>query len=454
MTQTENQVDGDMFMDLHANSEVQTVAEKTPNPAHAFIKKTIHPPSAIPEYNGLPTNDARSQVLVKWRNMELMKTPAIFDVNKQNVRLVTPGDLDTFDMAFLVTNGMRVLSIAFINNATDNNILTQDLSNTMIQNLYDCGNLVNDAQLYRPVYKSTTMYLNATAFNDTGMCTAEQFNPNVLFAGTVLAFSDSKPRYFYNWCRDMIKCDRLSVISNEHPEFREYYGKWDDFLSVHRTECHKVCNIKPNETIKLDPNMLIQVISFGNSGLGAQVQLVPDNSQILQQSERSLGEKAKEGCFMVQRLNTIAPGWLTAGNTNRYAAGSYGLYQCYGYYPYAAGGVFQAFSENSIIGATTLSPLLDTLWSSDMTFGWIRFSGLALNPQAGNVTTQMLIKKTYTGYEVQPSIRSAWSGMVQISPKPDLSYASAHGRLLRIEGRHARSLQLLGHSGEIRGRWS
>jgi hypothetical protein len=173
--------------------------------------------------------------------------------------------------------------------------------------------------------------------------------------------------------------------------------------------------------------MLIQVISFGNSGLGSAVQLVPDNSQVLQQSERSLGEKAREGVFMVQRLNTIAPSWLTAGNTNRYAAGSYGLYQCYGYYPYANGGIFQPFQENAKVGLPPdqLSPLLDTLWSSDMTFGWIRFSGLSLNPQSGNNTTQLIIKKVYTGYEVQPSIRSAWSGMVQLSPKPDLEAMQA-----------------------------
>ena len=102
-----------------------------------------------------------------------------------------------------------------------------------------------------------------------------------------------------------------------------------------------------------------------------------------------------------------------------------GLYECYFYTKDVLGATdFSPFFENAPEGLdnTQLMDkyiLHDTLWSSDMTFGWTFYQGLSLNSQT-SVNTQMLIKKYYTGYEVQPTPRSAWSGMVRLGPKPDL----------------------------------
>ena len=42
-----------------------------------------------------------------------------------------------------------------------------------------------------------------------------------------------------------------------------------------------------------------------------------------------------------------------------------------------------------------------------------------------SVSTQLLIKKTYCGYEIQPCVASAWSGMMKLGPKPDISIMQA-----------------------------
>jgi len=55
-----------------------------------------------------------------------------------------------------------------------------------------------------------------------------------------------------------------------------------------------------------------------------------------------------------------------------------------------------------------------------MTWGWTYYQGLSVNPTAG-VSTQLLIKKYYTGYEMQPAVSSAWSGVKKVGPKPNLA---------------------------------
>jgi len=58
-----------------------------------------------------------------------------------------------------------------------------------------------------------------------------------------------------------------------------------------------------------------------------------------------------------------------------------------------------------------------------MTWTWIRYQGLTVNPIFGTAmttNTQLLIKKYYCGFEIQPSPMSAWAGMNRLSSKPDL----------------------------------
>lgn len=415
---TENSVDIDMFSEIRGSSEVQS-SSKIVNPEYAFVQKCLHPPSAVPGYCGLPTNDARSQVTLEWRTMNINNTPMIFDYKTGATRLVTASDLSQFDYTYLHTNGGRVLSIPFIWN-TSTGGMTQDLANVALVTQYNWENWIDDANLFRIVYKSSTHSLNATMFNNTGTMVGNQFNPAILFAGTLLAFAESFPSHFRNWCRDMIKCRRLCEVDLSD---RVVSTMWSQFPRYIRDSLTDTLSI--TKQLNLDPNTNIQVLNLSAINQGYNNDITPDNNGILQQSMRSYGGKALEGGFSIQRLNTITPRWQTATNTN--SKGLRGLYECYTYSVDAGGaGHFVPLLDNQKAGtgSSDLVLLQDTLWSQDMTMSWVRFQGLSLNSQT-SVSTQLLILKQYIGLEVQPTAISAWGGMTKLGPKPDLTAMQA-----------------------------
>nr|QYF50006.1 MAG: putative structural protein [Heilongjiang sediment hepe-like virus 1] len=410
MSGVSNPVDLDMYDSLHRDNEIQTFSASM-SPKQSFLHKTLHPPSAIPGYLGMPTNDARSQVVVNWRSVNMMNKPIIADFTSGKTRYVTPTDLESFDIAFLVPNGARVQQIAFINNATINR-MDQDYNNTILQDNYNFKNWQEDARLYRFAYGSTTTYLNATAFNNIGMVSVAQFNPSILFSGTLITFAEEMSYKFIKFIKDTRKCSStLSSQMELHPSFPKFI-------------CDELNQFKSVLDLNIDPNTTIQVINFGSTGLPVST-IVPTNTQINAMSMRSYTGLAKEGTFSISRNNTISPEWLTATNTS--PSNLAGLYQCY-YYNIDASGLphFIPFKENADVGVTLASAptLKDTLWSKDSTWTWYRYSGLSMNPNT-STSTSMLITKNFRGFEIQPCAASAWSGMMQLGPKPDLEAMQA-----------------------------
>lgn len=425
-TATPNSADLDMFNDLANDNEVQSRSDYKHGPADAVIRKVLHPPSAVPEYCGLPTNDARSQVTVEWRDIELMNTPFVYDATA-GFRPVTASDLDTFDIGLLIPNGARVKSIAYIYDKKAGRMM-QDTNNLMAEKMYDFITWRLDVNLYRPAYKSSTFYLNATAFNDTGVVAGNQFNPNIMFQDVLADLPDANPRLFYALVRSLYQSGRAKVIRNGD---RNALERWESFPLHHRNELVRRLNLAANEALDLDPNAQHQIVSFGRLSSLDGIQNVPTTTEILGNSLRSLACKAKEGMFSVQRLNTISPAWLSSGNTVN-PGGQYdkfpSLLQCY-YAEMDGTGydyVVQPFLENATVGqkVADVPVLSDTMWSKDMTWSWVRFSGLSLNSQT-NLSTQLLIKKVYTGLEIQPNPTSAWAGMLKLGPKPDLACMQA-----------------------------
>ncbi|QKQ15123.1 hypothetical protein 2 [Forsythia suspensa hepe-like virus] len=415
-TPTTNDIDLNLFSDLQKDSEVQS-SSTVVDQQTAVIRKSLHPPSAIPGYLGLPTNDARSQVLLNYRNPSLMQTPYLLRGELDVVTALTAADLTTFNYAILSTNGARVLGIGFIYNSAVGG-MSQDLNGVIYQDAYNFENWQDDANLYRPINKSLTTYLNATAFNDTGMVTCNQFNPNILFAGTLLTFAHQLTEHFYHFVKSGHKARRLKIISKPT---RDEVDTFMAFPHYHRLEMLRIVGANPSDVLDLDPNTTIQVLNIGDVGVpnGTYADGVPTASQITNNSMRSYVGKAREGCFAVQRLNTISPSWLSGSNTSN---GNEGLYQCYFYAKDSTGGVhFVPFNENAALGTQVpnLEILKDTLWTKDMTFSWQRYDGLSLNSQT-SISTQLLLRKYHVGYEVQPTPRSAWAGMVNLGPKPDL----------------------------------
>jgi hypothetical protein len=417
-----NPIHTEVVKDGVVSSEIQTSSGKSSNPSQAFIKQCLHPPSAVPDFAGLPTNDARSQALAQFVNLELMNRPVIKDKESGKTVVTEAVNFQEFDVGFLMPNGGRVLSIGFVNNSTFNNSMLQDFANVMVQENYDFKAFSHDAQLYRTCYKSTTFTLNATHFNDTGLVAGNQFNPNIMFAGNLLSFANEQPMSFADFVRDNHKARHFStvkpsLVTSDHP--------WFQFPMQVRSDVLRKCGLNSADVLDLDPNTNIQVINFGwiadnSDSTNAQF---PSLSQIMQQSRRSYGGPAKDGAFSVQRLNTTQPTWCSAGNTNNT---NFGLYQCYAYVGYTVGvvsGLFYALYDNIPPGVDDFKPyiLLDTLWTKDMTFSWVEFRGLSLNSTvSSSVLTQLINKKVYTGFEIQPSLRSAWAGQMRLGPRPDI----------------------------------
>lgn len=423
-----NAVDVDLFteMQMQGDTEVQSRAVSQ-RPEIAFVQKCLHPPSALPGYQGIPTNDARSQVCLEWRRMNLNNTPYFFDQTTSKVRAVTPDDLGQFDYAFLHLNGCRVMSVPYIFNRSVNT-MTQDLNNVQTINQYNWKSWASDANLHRMVYKSSTHTLNATAFNDTGIVVGNQFNPNILFHGSLTEMADIMPTNFRAFVKSMIRAGYVTTTTD--PIDRERFNSFPRYI---REDILEACNLKPGTILRLDPDVKIQVLNFSYSSMNQFPTAVPTNDSILQNSLRSYGGKALEGAFSIQRLNTIAPSWCAAANTVNMNDETIipGLYFCYIFTLGGDGDAhFVPLHENAAVDDTPdkLKILQDTLWTKDMTMSWVKFSGLSLNPVATGSSypsTQLMAIKQYVGIEVQPSPVSAWGAMMKLGPKPDLQSMQA-----------------------------
>jgi len=135
MEAAQNQIEADLFETIKSDSEVQSTAP-IETPVHAFIAKHVHPPSAVPSYEGIPTNDARTQVVANWVD---------FNINDDVVFEPTlPGGTNAFirppsGFAYLVTTGMNFPVIAFAkgDDGTSPNIWHQDAANTKPLGVYD-----------------------------------------------------------------------------------------------------------------------------------------------------------------------------------------------------------------------------------------------------------------------------------------------------------------------------
>jgi len=415
----QNPIDVDMFSALQTQSEIQTSAVMT-SPAESFIDKCIHPPSAVPGFEGLPTNDSRSQVVMEWRNLNLQKLSLTWADKAGTVKAV-PIDPPT-DICILLPNGPMNLSYTFCL-PPGSTTWVQDLGNTDIQELYGSDSWIKDVQLYRPIYKSTTVYLNATMFNNVGILTSEQFNPNILFSGTLYEFAMTQPNDFY----DFIACEhrrtpllQSSIVTDRRNEFDSLSHPFLTFPRYVRDEICLKLGFPSGSMLNLDPNTTAQVVNFGVTGT-ADANFPPSNSQILQQSVRSYAGKALDGAFVVQKLNSVSPPFMSG---SRYSALKGLLYNCY-YVYYGSDGAahYFPFYPTQPLDAvfSTALPSTDALWSSNMTWSFIRFSGLQYSSEVSQNQTQLLVKKYYTGYEIQPSLQSALAGMVRLGPKPNIA---------------------------------
>jgi hypothetical protein len=180
--------------------------------------------------------------------------------------------------------------------------------------------------------------------------------------------------------------------------------------------------------LNLDPDNFLQIINMGKVGYESDnVSLVPTPSQIAQNSMRSYQDKFINGAFVVSRVNTLSPKWMSGSNTQTNIRG---LYECWSYTIGIDGQPhLLQLHDPAAPGASTAPVMLDTLWTSDMTWQVIRMQGISPNPitpSANNsATVSPIAIKHYYGIEAQPVWNGPWNGIARMSPKPSLSEMQA-----------------------------
>jgi hypothetical protein len=413
MNKTDELVDNDANFDPTSNgtsTSVQNHKINNINSEEAMILKCTHPPTNVPELEGLPTNDARTQCIIQWRNNEVLKEP----LTRNDATQTQEVDWHNInDYSIIVPTGARIKYFGLTYSATTAANYDQDYANVGVQDNFNFDLWRSTVNVYRPIYKSITLYPNVTAFNNTGIINVQQFNPNVLFAGKLLHMSYDQPEIFLKHLECMEKRGILEFVKDLGDTTQGLnHSVVRDYLTI---KGHKYGGIK------LDPATDVQVISFQNIGYESDsFSLAPTPSQIMTNSMRSYADKFVNGAFAVQRLNTVSPSWLAGDNLS-----ISGLYECYtwtiskdGQKHYVP--LLDQFGKTG----TALSevPIMkDTLWTKDMTWTVMRMQGISSNQ---HVTTDAAASpiaiKTYYGFEAQPVWNGPWNGLSKVAPKPNI----------------------------------
>lgn len=432
-------------------SETQQITAPT-SPQAAFERKTIHPPEAVDGYCGMPTNDTRTQVVVEWKDSRLIQGSQVANGNDPN-NDVPPGNVAGF--AFLQTSGPNFPLMVFVkyDRGGGDIIWRQDVSNTKRNTVYNMNRFWEDAALYRQSSKSYTYYLNTTAFNDVGIVASYQFNPAIEFTGTIPAFFDKTRTKARKFIEKLL--DEGAYFSSEHDwnvdikaSYADYFDNDNDFTHIEdlKVRLNKLKSRRHAELTKkllakglkappfqsidkpyaVTPDVEFQIINFGSTGntLSGNTDgaIVPDIEQIMNASARSFQCPAKEGQFVVNRLNNLSPKWWATSH-NKQAFSPYGLYECwYSFNDLLGNDNYARFVTHAAAG-TGHETCLDAFWGDDFTWSWTVFDGLVPNTNisVGSASSQLIQIKGYNGYEIQPSPRSPWAGLQKIAPMPDMA---------------------------------
>lgn len=462
------------------DTETQQTSHKV-SAVEAFLAKTIHPPSAVMGYEGMPTNDCRSQVISEWIDNKLISTSKV-DIAGQ-VTIVPPGEVEGY--GFLQTSAPNFPLMVFVKLAPGTISATggwrQDIGNTKKLSLYDMNNFWRDATLYRQCYKSYTYYCNTTAFNNVGEVSTAQFNPAIQFTAAQPA-ALSKPAFFESllahggvmletddWNNETLmkysefvvgkemlaaltrdeKKIEVQKLSKEQQKqlaadrsavaiFRETTAKSVSRMQQMRVDrafakkfddgdefIKPIVEIQIGHNFKITPDMEFQIINFGamgNSESGnSDGAVVPSMEQITSLSKRSFTCPAREGQFVVNRLNKAVPSWY-ASSHNKQEFSPYGLYECWYSFNDDLGNDNYRRFQTAPAGSNTTATCLDAFWGDDWTWSWTVFDGMVpnINISTSQSSNQLIQIKGYNGYEIQASAKSPWVGTQSLGPMPDI----------------------------------
>jgi len=271
----------------------------------AWLAKYIHPPSARPSnYNGYPDRSTNPSVHLEYR-LTGERTP-ILPTNQPDVfseiRLHSPGFFNPIYHASKAT-------------PFEDNVFIPCIKNEQVT----IAEATRNFSRGRLSYMSSTYELDATAFNNTGMCYAAQIQPTVTEV-SVLPFVAT----YIN--------DHLS--DPEAPNFAQKTKRLFDFIvSTCRMKHHNALKLRAmvgavtRNADRFDWDLITEAHNFGSIPFTTTIiqivalgRVITQATDITMTSPKAYTGRSTEGAFMVQQVTDdinnwckVQPGYIAGG---------------------------------------------------------------------------------------------------------------------------------------------
>jgi hypothetical protein len=297
---------------------------------------------------------------------------------------------------------------------------------------YNFANFHDDMSSYRTVYKSSTFYLNATAFNNQGTVTTAKFKPDVILGqtGYLRERMDEKSRRNFNM--------RLKALLADSPQLAELEDEFEVLDSKGKP-------LPKNEEAfwqKFEAathNYDIQMVDFGQVGSAVFDTVLNPGSPtifagglpqspaaVLVSSPKGAMREARDGAFVVSQPVDPVQMWTTLDppGANSVLASpdnlTYSVMRIR-----TSGGFYDYVFLNN--GSAPFNPSGSTVPAGDLTWNnldwhFTMFDGLSqptFNTEGIPINAPYITDKTYVGIEGNARPEGSLTSFQKLLPLPD-----------------------------------
>jgi len=267
--------------------------------------------------------------------------------------------------------------------------------------------MVDTYSSWRMTYKSQTTSLNATNFNNQGVVTSCQFRPNV---------------------------SRISLAA-----LIERSGRSEEVIKAiyHAYEGRSETSVSLKEMVKKlsDGSALQDTTQLVDLGV-----IPATATQVEMISPMAASTTAKEGAFMINSFSQPIAEYKSVTYSGVKSETPV-IPPCFYFFKTNAGAYgYKPFTQPDIIPGSIGEVVQDITWS-DMTWGWIMYSGLTEAAVTSGVGYPYITIKPITGAELQPKPGSVVAPYSHASAMPDqkaieIAALSAYGRMDALPARY------------------
>lgn len=377
--------------DTHTGTAIMSVKSSTGNvtchcdteAGSAFVEKYLHPPRPTrSEYAGIPDKNTTPSAFAEYKMIQQIQT----------YKVATPDTIYYPNVLFIYTSSAIAPIITIPFKLLSDGTFSADEFTASVNPNINVQDMIRQNASGRLEYKSTTISLNATAFNNQGVVTTSQFRPNI----SIYRAGD--------------------LIEN-------HYHEMHDAEKMIET-LYKFYNIKYVPPTKIDPQThhlqhlgvavdnYIQILSPGT--------LPSVSTPIAMMSPNSTSVLATEGSFVVQKFDIDSIPYKSFANSKDAgsAPGTYAGMPCYIRFQNPSVETFALYPIRVVGQPGNATEILTDLPWFDFNWGYSLYEGMSIGFQNGS-TPPYLTVKAITGFAFQPLPNSALSPFIRESAMYD-----------------------------------